>query len=200
MKQLIEASSLQEVTCKALCAIIDDFEVHKKIALSLGIVDAIICLILVHPHDVIVLNEAVKVLTSLSTVNGCMEKIANGGAITAIIDAMHSNKTCLDLTIVGARFIHNAVLEEKKLANDATESITAIISCMNGHPESTELLVVACDALKCLIICSEVCKKHFLVSHGRSILEKIIAEKKYDGKEGSSQATIAVHSLLDELC
>lgn len=200
MQQIIELSSLQEATCKALCAIIEGSEVYKNIALSLGIIDATICLILVHPHDVNVINEAVKVLLSMSDLNGCVEKIALGGAITAVIDAMHSNKTSVDLTISGARFIRNLVLAEEKLVNDTIESITVIISCMDEHPESAELLVEACDALKCLVTSSEVCKKHLLASHGRSILEKIITEKKYGDMEGSSLVTIAIHSLLDELC
>jgi hypothetical protein len=197
---LPESSSLQVVACKAIFIIIEGSDEQKNIAISLGVIESIICLILVHPHDVNVLDEAVNILTSLSLVDGCLSQIADNGGLTAVIDAMHSNNESDELIIAGARFIRGVVLGDEKYANDVTESIPPILSCISKHPESTELLVLSCETLKCLITRSETCKKHLLASQGRSILEKIIAEKKYGNSTGSSSATISVHALLDELC
>lgn len=200
MQMIPESASLQEIACKALHATIQGSDEQKKIAITQGIIDTIICLILVHPHDAKVLDEAVNILTCLSTVEGCLSQIADNGGIIAVIDAMHSNDSSVDLIIASVRFIRRAVLEDEELANNVTDSVPAILSCMNKHPESTELLVISCEALKCLVTKSETCKKHLLASQGRSILEKIVAEKKYKDVMGSSSATISIHSLLDELC
>jgi hypothetical protein len=194
-----EASSLQEAACRALYTTIKGSEAHRKIALSFGVVEAIICLILLHPNDVKLLDEAMNLLSVISTVDGCLTQIASNGGISAVVDTMHSNNTSVDLIIAGARFLRNAVLDDEKYANDVAECVSSIITCMRKNPESTELLVISCETLKCFITKSEACKKQLLTSQGRSILEKIIAEKKYKDRLGSSSVTIAVHSLLDEL-
>lgn len=200
MQTLPESSSLQEVACKAIFILIEGSDEQKDIAISLGVIDLIICLILVHPHDVNILDEAVNILISLSIVDDCLSQIVDNGGLTTVIDAMNTNNMSIELIIAGARFIRGVVLEEEKYVNDVTESIPPILSCISNHSESTELLVLSCETLKCLITRSEICKKHLLASQGRSILEKIVAEKKYSKCTGSSSATISVHALLDELC
>ncbi|KAL3785957.1 hypothetical protein HJC23_005666 [Cyclotella cryptica] len=206
MQVIPESSSLQEATCKALYALIDDSEVYKKIAISLGVVDAVICLILVHPHHLTVLEEAINVLRSLTVVKDCVVQMAGSGGISAVVDAMRSNISSVDLIISASRFIKNMVLQHAEYANAAAGSVIPILSCMNRHPESKQLMVVCCDVLKSLVTQSETCKERLLAANGRNILEQIITEKKYADAATSKQpqstasATVSVHALLDELC
>lgn len=203
MQIIPESSSVQLATCKALNSIILESEAHMKIAMSLGVVDATICLILVHPHDVMVLQEAIKVLGNLCDLKSCLDEMAEKGGITTVIDAMRSNSSSVELIITGAGFIRSM---NAQYADASSGCIIPIISCMNSHPESKELIVESCCALKSLVAKSEYCKERVLVANGRSILEKIITEKKYidttlqSNDRRNASVTVSIHSLLDELC
>ena len=175
MQTLPTSASLQAATCGALYAVTKG-DTHKSLALSAGAVDSIIYLMLVHPNQVKVLENAVNVLARLSDLKKCTKTIAENGGISTVIETMKSNPSSTGLIVSGARFIQNMALANREYANEALGGITPILGCMDEHPHCAKLVEEACKALRCLVLKSEGCKDHVINADGVAVIEKTMLE------------------------
>ncbi|KAL7541290.1 hypothetical protein ACHAXR_010895 [Thalassiosira sp. AJA248-18] len=175
MQTIPTSSSVQQASCGALHAITKG-DAHKSMAISAGVVDAIIYLMLVHPNENKVLENAVNVLTNLSSLKKCTKTIADAGGISTVIETMRSNPTSTGLILSGSRFIQNMALSDSEYANEALGGITPILGCMDEHPACAKLVEESCKALRCLVLKSESCKDRVINADGVAVIEKTMEE------------------------
>lgn len=194
MQNFPDSILLQQATCGALWAVTRDSDSYKNIAISAGTIDAIVCLILVHPHDVGVLESALKFLASLSSVKKCAKEVANASGIDVVVEAMRSNSSSIELIRNGSLFIQNMAFADSGYADQAVQGITSILHCMDEHPDCVRLVEDSCRALRCLVLHSKECKDRVLTANGVGVIEKVMNEN-----FNVSTVQECTHLLLDEL-
>mmetsp|Transcript_37579 Transcript_37579/g.78701 ORF Transcript_37579/g.78701 Transcript_37579/m.78701 type:complete len:1301 (-) Transcript_37579:120-4022(-) len=175
MQTIPTSASVQQASCGALYAI-TNVDAHKNIAISAGAVDAVIYLMLVHPNEIKVLENAVNVLVNLSSLRKCTRTIANAGGISTVTEIMRSNPTSTGLILGGSRFIQNMSLSRREYADEALGGITPILGCMDEHPDCSKLVEESCKALRCLVLKSETCRDRLITADGIAVIEKTMKE------------------------
>lgn len=175
MQTIPTSASLQQASCGALYAI-TKVDAHKNMAISAGAVDAVICLMLVHPTEIKVLENAVNVLANLSSLKKCTETIAYAGGISTVMEIMRSNPSSTGLILSGSRFIQNMALSSRAYADEALGGITPILGCMDEHPDCAKLVEESCKALRCLVLKSESCKDRVINADGVAVIERTMEE------------------------
>jgi len=175
MQTIPTSASLQQASCGALYAITKG-DAHKNMAISAGAVDAVIYLMLVHPTEIKVLENAVNVLANLSSLKKCTKAIAYAGGISTVTEIMRSNPSSTGLILSGSRFIQNMALSSREYADEALGGITPILGCMDEHPYCSKLVEESCKALRCLVLKSESCKDRVINADGVAVIEKTMEE------------------------
>lgn len=175
MQSIPTSAPLQQASCGALYAITKG-DAHKNLAISAGAVDAVIYLMLVHPNEIKVLENAVNVLVNLSSLRKSTDTIANAGGISTVIEVMRSNPTSTSLILSGSRFIQNMSLSRREYADEALGGITPMLGCMDEHPDCAKLVEEACKALRCLVLKSESCRDRLISADGVAVIEKTMEE------------------------
>ena len=165
------SASLLEACCGALRAAINDSDNHKNLCLSAGAIDAIICLIMVHPHDTLLLENALNVLVSLSCQKKCVSALANSGGIDTVVETMRSNPTCSVIINNGSRFISNMVETDPEYANIAVPAVAPVLSCLKEQINNEKLIEELCRSLHCLVLVSENCADRVISADGVAVIE-----------------------------
>lgn len=165
------AISLLEACCLALRAAINDSDEHKKLCLSTGAIDAIICLIMVYPHKTSLLEAALTVLVSLSSKKKCVAAIAKAGGIGSIAMAMRSNPTCSGIIRNGSRFVKNVVKADHDFANETVPAAVSILSCIKEQVNDQVLVEELCKSLHYLVLKSENWADRIISADGIAVIE-----------------------------
>jgi len=171
LQNIDTSASLLEACCFALYAAIRGSDEHKKLCLSTGAIDAIICLILVHPHETSLLETALTVLMSLSSQKKCVTAIVNSGGIGSVVATMRSNPTCSGIIKRGSRFISNVVERDPTFANEAVPAVVSILSCIRDQVHDQILVEELCKSLHYLVLVSENWADRIISADGVSVIE-----------------------------
>jgi hypothetical protein len=166
------STSLLEACCGALHAAIKDSDEHKNLCLSAGAIDAIICLIMVHPHDTLLLESALNVLVCLSSLKRSGAAIANAGGVGIVVETMRSNSTCSAIINNGSRFIMNMVETDPEYANEFVPAVVSMLSCAKVQMKNEKLIEQICKSLHCLVLVSENCADRVI----SAVIEKAMKE------------------------
>jgi hypothetical protein len=188
------STSLLEACCGALHAAIQDSDEHKNLCLSTGAVDAIICLIMVHPHDTFLLERALNVLVSLSSLEISGAAIDNAGGVGIVVDTMRSNATSPGIINLGSRFIVNMVATDPKYANEFVPAVVSMLSCAKDQIKNEEMIERICKSLHCLVLLSENCADRVISADGVAVIEMAMREN-----EGNIVITQVCNILLQIL-
>ncbi|KAL7467806.1 hypothetical protein ACHAXS_008042 [Conticribra weissflogii] len=174
MQNLSDSGSTQRASCSALWTCIHDSDANSLIAVSLGAIDAVICLVLVHPSDVALLESAIMILESFSSSKKYVKQIVDAGGLSLVVETMRSHPTSPKLIRNGSIFIANLIRVYPSLSNEAARCVTSIIRCIDENPTLVELIIDCCRTLHSLISHSHRCKDRILAANGLGIVEKII--------------------------
>lgn len=175
MQALPTSVALQQASCCALRAFTKG-DAHKSMAVSVGAVDAVVYVMLIHPMEIEAIENAVVVLANLSTLKKYTKTIANAGGISTVIETMRNNPSSPGLILSGSRFIGNMALSGSEYANEALGGIMPILGCMDEHPDCATLVEESCKALRCLVLKSESCKDVVISSDGVTVIEKTMEQ------------------------
>ena len=170
------STSLQEACCGALHVTIRDSDEHKTFCISAGAVDAIICVILVHPNETSVIENALRVLVTLSSQGKCVKAISDAGGISTVVEIMRSNSVSPSIIDYGSRFITSMVDADPEYANEAVPGITSILTCMKQQTQNTPLIEALCKSLHSLVLASENCADRVISADGVTAVEAILHE------------------------
>jgi len=170
------STSLLEACCLALYAAINDSGEYKKLCLSTGAIDAIICLMMVNPHKTSLLEAALTVLASLSSKKKCVAAIANAGGIGSVATSMRSNPTCSGIIRHGSRFIKNVVKTDPAFANEAVPAVVSILSCIKEQVHDQVLIEELCKSLHYLVLVSENWADRIISADGIAVIETTMKE------------------------
>jgi len=194
MQNLSDCTPTQRASCGALWACIHDSDVNCRIAVSLGAIDAVICLVLVHPSDVFILENAIMILESLSSFKEYVKQIVDAGGISLVVETMRSHPSSTKLIRHGSIFIANLTQAYSSLSDEAVRCVTAIIRCIDENPTLVELIVDCSRTLHSLVSHSRKCKDRLLAANGLGVVEKIINQN-----ASIQQVNDCAHLLLDDI-
>jgi len=172
------SASILEACCLTLYAAVNDSDEHKKLCLSTGAIDAIICLIMVHPHATSLLEAALAVLVSLSSKKKYVAAIANSGGIGSVVVSMRSNPTCSGIIKNGSRFITNVVKTDTAFANEAVPAVVPILACISEGIHDQTLIEELCKSLHYLVITSENWADRIITADGIDVIERAMKDNK----------------------
>ena len=175
MKRNADSHSIQRVACGALDSLTrEDSNKTKTMVMKLGAVEILVQCARTHSSDVRVLENVVKVLTNLSSLQRDSDIIYDLG-MTAVVEAMEANSFAAGLVMSGSRFCGNMALISPQFADEAIGAIQPMLDCMDKNPSAMKLAEEACKALRCMVLKSERCRNYLLQNNGVSIIEKTLA-------------------------
>lgn len=170
------SKSLHEACCGALHVAIRDSDEHKTFCVSAGAIDAIICVMLVHPHDTSVIENALSVLVTLSSQDKCVKAISDVGGINTVVEIMRSNPVSPSIIDYGSRFITSMVEADPEYTNEAVPGITSILTFMKQQTQNEPLIEALCKSLHSLVLASENCADRVISADGVTAIETILNE------------------------
>jgi hypothetical protein len=188
------SASILEACCSVLYAAINDSNEYKKLCLPTGAIDAIICLIMVHPHETSLLEAALTILVGLSSKKECVAAIANSGGIGSVVSLMRSNPKCLGIMENGTRFITNVVTTDVAFANEAVPAVVPILACIREEINDQRLIEELCKSLHYLVLVSENWADRIITADGIDVIETAMK-----GSESNTRIAQECDALLQIL-
>lgn len=170
MQMHMESGKVLEMACGALWCLIDQLDSRKDELLDCGAIDAITCSLVMHPKELPTLEKACGLLANICTSPRTAEAIAGSQGISMIVEAMRNNSSSMKLLELGVLALRNLVLTNHSFANEASNSISTVIKCMNENPDAVGFQREACNALWALAAQSEECKSKILALDGVTVL------------------------------
>mmetsp|Transcript_23872 Transcript_23872/g.35286 ORF Transcript_23872/g.35286 Transcript_23872/m.35286 type:complete len:1118 (-) Transcript_23872:21-3374(-) len=170
MQTHMESGKVLEMACGALWCLIDQSDSRKNELLDCDAIDAITCSLVMHPKELPTLEKACGLLANICTSPRAAEAIAGSQGISMIVEAMTNNSSSMKLLELGVLALRNLVLTNHEFADEASNSISTVIKCMNENPDAVGFQREACNALWALAAQSEECKSKILALDGVTVL------------------------------
>ena len=170
MQTHMESASVLEMACGALCSKINGSPQGKKDLVESGGLDAVTCVLVMHPNESAALEKAFGVLSCMSASTDFAEDVANAQCMSNVVEAMRANNSCITLLEFGCLVLRNIILLRAEHVSEASSVVGTILNAMGEHPDAVGFQREACSLLWAMAAVSDTCKSKVLSLDGIAVL------------------------------
>ena len=170
MQTHMESASVLEMACGALCSKINGSPQQKEFLVESGGLDAVTCVLVMHPNEPAALEKAFGVLSCMSASTDFADDVANAQCMINVMEAMRANSSSISLLEFGCLVLRNIILLRSEHASEASSIVATILNAMGEHPGNVEFQREACSLLWAMAAVSETCKSKVLSLDGIAVL------------------------------
>jgi hypothetical protein len=192
----LQDKDVAHMACGALWSHVHESDACKVALIETdGGIDAVACVLVVHPDSVSILESACGILTSLTLHRDMMEDVLQSEGFANVVDVMSSGGNVAVLES-GSIFLRNICLAFPEFADEAISVIPAIVQAMNIHKEDAYFQREACSFLWLVASQSSKIKSKILLLGGANLLRKIL--NFYRGDELVEEAALGAYRELSQ--
>ncbi|CAB9498563.1 expressed unknown protein [Seminavis robusta] len=170
MQTHMESAAVLEVACGALCGKIMGSLEGKKCLVESGGLDAVTCVLVMHPTEPAALEKAFGVLSSMSASQEFADDVANAQCMTNVVEAMRANSSSITLLEFGCLVLRNIILLRPEHVSESSSVVATILNGMRNNPDAVGFQREACSLLWAMAAVSESCKSKVLSLDGIAVL------------------------------
>lgn len=170
MQTHMESASVLEMACAALYSKINGSPEGKRNLVESGGLDAVTCVLVMHPNEPAALEKAFGVLACMSASTDFADDVANAQCMGNVMEAMRANSSCVTLLEYGCLVLRNIILLRPEHTSDSLTVVATVLNAMREHPDAVAFQREACSLLWAMAAVSEPCKSKVLSLDGIAVL------------------------------
>lgn len=170
MQMHMESAAVLEMACGALCAKIKGSQEGKELVIQSGGLDAVTCVLIMHPSEPGAIEKAFGVLSCMSSCASFADDVASAQTTSNVAIAMRANSTCISLLEFGCLVLRNIILVRPEHVEEAGSVVATVLKGMREHPDAVSYQREACCLLWSMAAMSEKCKAKILSLDGITVL------------------------------
>jgi hypothetical protein len=171
MKAHLETDAVLEMACSALWTLIHGSEeIKRKLVETDGSIEALTCVLVMHPSVPALLEKVVGVLSSLSSSQDLAARVISTETIEATLDVVRNNGQSVFLLHFCILFLKNAVVVSPEYASLVKDAIPVVLSALKTSHSNPDFQHGACVFLWVVALSSPDCKSDIVASDGMTIL------------------------------
>lgn len=179
----LECTAVVELACSALwCLIYGSDDMKRQLVETEGGLDALACVLVMHPSIPVLLESAVGVLSSLSANKELAKNAVSTQSIEAVIEILRNNTNNKRLLHFCTLFIKNSVVVMPEHVSAAKEAIPVVIKALNsGEHADPDFQMCACAFLWVVASASSDCRAYIVSLDGVRVLLRLIETSQIPG-------------------
>ena len=175
MKAHLETDAVLEMACSALWTLIHGSEdIKRRLVETDGSIEALTCVMVMHPEVPALLEKVVGVLSSLSSSQDLASKVISNQTMDAVLDVVRNNGSAIFLLHFCILFLKNAVVVNPELSRSVKESIPIVLTALKSSNSNPDFQHGACVFLWVVALSSPECKSEIVASDGMTILMLVL--------------------------
>ena len=183
----LENKEILVVACGALENYISGSDKMKSILAGIdGGIDAVTCVLVMHPDSTDILERAIGILTSLSSRPAVSKHVVSAEWIDSILDVMQNNNESPALLASVSIFLRNVILADPRFVENANGAISIVINAMRHHKKSAEFQRAACNLLWIMSATSAESRAKILELDGVSVLMDTLEGSQVQGVQDAA--------------
>jgi hypothetical protein len=187
----LEDKQVVHMACGALCSNVHGSEERKRALLETdGGLDAIACVLVMHPDSEAILETVCGIFTSLTIQHDMVQDVAQTEGFHNMVDVMRSGSVLKS----GSRFLLNTCLVFPEFADEAASVVPAIVQGMKSHLRDAAFQRETCSLLWLVAAQSSDAKSKILALDGVALLMSIL--ESYSGVEQVEEVALGAFREL----
>jgi len=170
MQTHMESAAVLEMACGALCSKINGSPEGKKCLVDSGGLDAVTCVLVMHPNESAAIENALGVLSCMSASSNFALDVANAQCMGNVVEAMRANNSCITLLEFGCLVLRNIILLQPEHCSESSGVVATILNAMSEYTDDIAFQREACNLIWTMAAADGECKSKVLSLDGIAVL------------------------------